>query len=328
MFTLPIAVMLFSAPCADVASCQKQCDSKKGASCVALARLGTEDTRHALYSKACDLGSGEGCRLAAFSFLYELNGQKKDLLKSVPFFERGCAAKDAMSCHALGESYAMGIGTEPNGARAAQLHEKACDLGELQGCASAGVIWDDGKGVKIDKAKAQALFKRACTKEIVTGCYGLASSIAELGDEKSLARALPLMKQACEGGIATACADVGARAMKGVGMKADRAESIVWSRKACDADSAIGCSNLAAALLAGKTAPEMKDAFVAYQKACDQNYVNACNAVGVLQLEAKSPVRDPVAGAKRLKAECAAGNKPACSNLEAFCKAGEQAACP
>lgn len=82
-----------------------------------------------LYGKACDAGDGSAC------FMY--GGHLVDTNRSIDAVKaltKGCDLDDAGSCSLLAGCYDEGVGTKPDGAKAAELFAKGCKLGNAAAC--------------------------------------------------------------------------------------------------------------------------------------------------------------------------------------------------
>ena len=127
---------------------EKACTLYNGAGCNNFARalLHWEDTDPALainperglelLTRACQLGSAQGCTGAGY--IYD-NGENVDIdyNQANVFFKKGCdEIKDpaASSCYNLALNYQQGHGSDASNDRAKEYFDKACQLGDEEAC--------------------------------------------------------------------------------------------------------------------------------------------------------------------------------------------------
>jgi TPR repeat protein len=87
-----------------------------------------------LYSKACQLQEGGGCRQLGQLYARGFGGQPPNAKLALLFAERACALSDAIGCGNAGMNYQLGHGTDRDSQRAARMYKRACDLGGQQFC--------------------------------------------------------------------------------------------------------------------------------------------------------------------------------------------------
>jgi len=192
--------------------------------------------------KACGLEDGGGCSDLGIALLSG-DAASNDAARAATSFDKGCKLGEANGCFNLANLYYDGNGVPADKAKAFVLYEQACNAGKAAGCINLGAAYDDGEGVAVDKTKALALFKRACEGDEAIGCsnlaymhsmgsgtaadQGLAARYYERGCtlgnaksceyaglrhvdgrgvEKNVEKGRALLKQACDGGIQSACA--------------------------------------------------------------------------------------------------------------------------
>jgi hypothetical protein len=99
--------------------------------------------------------------------------------------------------------------------------------------------------------RAAALYGQACDGGEAHGCGNL-GFLYETGNgvEKDGARAVALYKQACEGGDAHGCGNLGFMYEAGNGVGKDDARAAALYKQACDGGHASGCTSLSRLRLA------------------------------------------------------------------------------
>ena len=92
------------------------------------------------------------------------------------------------------------------------------------------------------------------------------------------------LKQACDGGEAKSCFDLGNRYREGEGVAKDLAKAAQLYQKACEAGHAGSCFNLANRYREGEgVAKDLVKAAQLYQQACDEGEARACEVVRQLR---------------------------------------------
>lgn len=118
---------------------KKACDGKSAFGCEICARAldegrGTapdKDGAKQYFEKACNLGSGGGCRSLAMR--YEISDPAR-----IPLLDKACKKDDNLGCMGLGAAYLHGNQGAPKDlAKAKQFLQKACDLGATSACEKA-----------------------------------------------------------------------------------------------------------------------------------------------------------------------------------------------
>jgi len=194
-----------------VAACEYRCREKREAEACAIgaSKLYKGDGIKAdpvkggeLVKLACELESPEGC-----TYLARLDTAKADELtaKATTYFERDCAADQALACLELAERTKAF-----DEARAKTEYKKGLDLaiagcnaGEGILCFAASKVLDAG-GLDIDKdvMRAAELRKRACEGGHASTCMRLASE-TDKEDKRG-----PLIDKACTLGLRKACSQL------------------------------------------------------------------------------------------------------------------------
>ncbi len=96
-----------------------------------------------------------------------------------------------------------------------------------------------------DYGRARALYGQACKGGAAVGCYNLGQIFRTgAGGARDQARARALYGQACKGGDARGCHNLGLMFKRGVGGARDEARARALYGQACKGGDARGCSKL------------------------------------------------------------------------------------
>ncbi|MEZ4319279.1 MAG: SEL1-like repeat protein [Myxococcota bacterium] len=88
-----------------------------------------------LLRDACEAGIGEAC--TALGTALSVKGEHYDAVRSASLFSKGCEARQAASCKALGDAHWKGIGVDRDKERARELYGTACARGIEEACKRA-----------------------------------------------------------------------------------------------------------------------------------------------------------------------------------------------
>ena len=258
---------------------RKACRGRDGESCMTVwhaARApGVADkTRVSLLGEACDGGHAEACR-GLSDAVRQGRGLRKDADRAARLAERSCELGSAAGCTDFG----LQLDRSGQKKRAQSLYERACQGGDSRGCVQRGLGL-----VHKEPIKARALFERACQASDAAGCRNLAKMRSEGKGEADLREAAKAYEAACKAGDGLACAQAGALYAQGGGrIDRDMDKAVKLFRRACAAEEAEGCANLATALLEGDgAARDPAQAAKVLDKACQAKLGRACARLGVL----------------------------------------------
>src|SRR5579863_5083081 len=128
---LPLLVMLFACAAHNAAA--------------AGAATTSSDSSLALFQKACEGGSGDGCE--NLGNLYALGqGVDKNIAKAAELYTHGCELGGAGACNEVGV-LRLNAGDV---AAAVQLFQKSCEGGSSLGCSNLGAQYLSGSGIAKD----------------------------------------------------------------------------------------------------------------------------------------------------------------------------------
>jgi hypothetical protein len=128
--------------CADVATCEKECNA----------------------------GSADRCRRLAVTYELGQGGVGKDEGRSATLYELACTMKDPAACVFAGRMHEYAHGVPKNDERAAAFYGRACDMKWQAGCYNLAIMFENGRGVAKDRAKAGALYQESCAGGAKTAC--------------------------------------------------------------------------------------------------------------------------------------------------------------
>jgi uncharacterized protein len=134
-----------------------------------------------------------------------------------------------------------------------------------------------GSGVAKDEAKAISLLTQACDAGVAAGCYNLGVLHAGRGVARSVA-AVRLFDKSCALGEAAACQALGAAHETGQGgVAVDETKSAELYRRGCDQGASTACNALARMLHLGRgVAKDPAEEALLYARACEGDDVLAC----------------------------------------------------
>ncbi|MEJ7728503.1 MAG: tetratricopeptide repeat protein [Polyangiaceae bacterium] len=164
---------------------------------------------------------------------------------------------------------------------------------------------------KDPEREAASFHEKGCTKGYVKSCTSLGSLAQSQGDS---GKAKVLYARACEAGDAGAC-DALASGYATIGSK-DALQAVVYSRRACELGSGLGCRRLAIALVEGKgVVANPSQGRQALERSCNLGEAGSCFVLADYLRKRGFGPNDPKAAAalhlincnsKRFMASCAA----------------------
>ncbi|ESQ89920.1 hypothetical protein ABAC460_11515 [Asticcacaulis sp. AC460] len=214
-------------------------------SCAVLAEVltATGDTQGAttVADSACAAGASEACRQKAWK-LYD----DGDTVQALPIFTQGCDAKQAWGCAGLADAYEKGKGVTRNRSQAMAYAKTGCEQGQ-------------GGGRHI-----------ACRQH---GTY-----LTYTSDKASINKGEQYLNANCDYGDAASCVWLGKLPLRGKqGITTTLTEGLYYERRACDLNSAEGCTELAMAYEVGNGInPDAGVSVTLYDKACRLSEQTAC----------------------------------------------------
>jgi len=97
----------------------------------------------------------------------------EDYPKALALYSKACDAGSVDGCFHLGAMYSFGYGVTEDDSMALTLFIRACDGGSARGCYVSGIYYRKGNYVPKDKSKAQRFFSKGCSLGSDLACDAL-----------------------------------------------------------------------------------------------------------------------------------------------------------
>lgn len=260
------------------------------------------------YERACDGGHLGGCTMLA-TMVADGVGGPADLRRARQLFAKACvvniswsSASDAGACLMLGDMYAAGEGGPQKPARAAYLYARACDIGDGEACDGLALMMTQEDLMPLNTDEMLVIIAgRACLTNEFDYCEDL-YEIGAVNDAQASAyraalgmfneahrlpagtppsRKKDLLTDACEGGVARACARAAWEWKHGFqNMPVDPQRALDLYLRACVLGDGAGCDEVGDALRSGSAITKnLADAADAYSLACQVAYPPGCRSL-------------------------------------------------
>lgn len=218
--------------------------------------------------------------------------------------------------HAPGEAEfegAMAAARDGDLARSRRLFTQSCDIGNPCACTELGESFVDpppGGGAR-DAQRGALLLERGCEGGDVWGCYALGSAIWRFLPER-VDHAHDLWADACEDGVAEACAELGRLRATGIDGDAAPRDALPLYDRACREGVHYACVMLGQAYAEGiGTSRDPARAAELLTWACDEvGFASACTAWADM-LDVDDELR-----AGLLSRACDGGDREACDEMD------------
>jgi TPR repeat protein len=165
-----------------------------------------------LYQRVCDGGVAEVCN--RLGELYEhVAGFEASPEQVGALYERACAGNCEPGCLNLG----LFLQGEGQNERAAALFDRTCVAGIMPGCHQLALAYERGEGVMASVTRAIELYDEACQGQELDSCLALVTIFTD-GEQAPVdlprarangARAVAILDEGCQAGIARDCDDRG-----------------------------------------------------------------------------------------------------------------------
>lgn len=276
------------------------------------------------FERACEGGHLPGCTMLG-TMVADGVGGPADLRRARQLFAKGCvtniswsSASDAGACLMLGDMYAEGEGGPRQPARAAYLYARACDIGSGEGCDALVELMLDETLIPLDTEDmlgviaARACFTEGldyCGELYMFGTLGMMNSYPDALQTFTAAHRLPagtppnrkkeMLTQACNGGVARACARAAWEWKHGFhNMPVDQTKALELYLQACTLGDGAGCSELGDAMRTGTGVPKsLPEAADAYHLGCQVAYPPACRSLAQMHQSGEITADLPLARA-------------------------------
>ncbi len=222
-------------------------------------------------------------------------------------YERGCDAGSALACNNLATLRAEGYaGLDPNPIAAREIFERACTAGEPAACNNVAFVIGGLPASPRRGPRGARVYKLRCGGPFQVGCVGWGErrDVVPRGTPVDVAQAVAALERACQGGLTTACVNLGAFLYLGRGVTRDRARAEKLFSESCFRGDASACGEQGAALLTLRMDhPKDKKAGLGFlERACNAGEEDACAALYGHMLDDPKREQEGAAGLERLAA--------------------------
>lgn len=237
--------------------------------------------------------------------------------KAVSLYTKACNIGDGNGCMKGGAHYVCGVGVAQNGALGASMLERACDLGETEACFAFAMISIEGRVVPRDTARAYRTLEGACNRGKPRACGALGGMLLTSAPAKEHARAADLLEKACAADDVESCVNFGVILQNGLaGRSKDHPRAFALTKKACEAGHKGACGNLGTLYVMGQGTE--KDEALGVKLlgvACDDGDMGSCVSLAKCLQAGIAGQNDPARAEAVLKLACNRGNGQACRLL-------------
>lgn len=242
------------------------------------------------FTAQCASGNADGC--AGLGWMYSAGrGTTQNRAQAVALYQRACDGNSGQGCYLLADAYLDGDSVARSVDTAARLAAKACkldpgDCGPISD--RLGGAYQYGNGVPRDYAKAGDLYKRSCDSGYGTGCSDLfyVAYAFNVGKDvaRNYAKSAEFYTSSCNGGIAASCTNLGIQYDDGEGVPQNPGKAAALYQKACDGGEGYGCSDLGVDYWYGRGVTQDKTKGLALvKKGCDMGNQYGCDRLKELQ---------------------------------------------
>lgn len=119
-----------------------------------------------IYTKSCDMGDMDACKMVADMYYGNLN-----YTKAVELYSKACKAEVSDACLKVGNLYDSGLGVDVDFKMAAKYYKIACDDKISDGCYNLAEMYELGDGVEKNAKEAMELYGLACDYSRNDACY-------------------------------------------------------------------------------------------------------------------------------------------------------------
>ncbi|BDI61688.1 trypsin-like serine protease [Qipengyuania nanhaisediminis] len=250
------------------------------------------------YAIACDANVGEACLQLGDMIAYF--GASLPFDDAPGYYERACGAGALEGCQRLGAALFYGEGIARNEGGALSLWRHACVNGGSSSCASLVNAVIDSESYAHFSADAVAVMLADCRLGGTASCYrALALYKTGHADIAAINRS-ELEHLACAAHIDEACLDLAHAYYGGVGVARNEDYARSLYTLVCQRES--GECQVARNML---DAPTLR-------RECDSGAMAACARLGMILIDGKLPLHDPLAGFRALRQACLAGQPQVC----------------
>ncbi|MEQ1504855.1 MAG: tetratricopeptide repeat protein [Myxococcota bacterium] len=247
----------------------------------------------------CDGGYQPACHDYA-GYLYDNKGVVSDPAPALRRWKAACDAGELASCTTLARLYRDGgSGVTASPELAGKLATQACTGGYIDGCAVVGELTDAGWSA----AKLDAFYGKLCDAGHRESCWRLARVYYDgIHPEPTPGRLQGLFERGCDLGHARSCYEAGRWDLDHGG---DINQAAGRFGRACELGDAAGCSSQVDLMLTGRVAGTVREAYDAFNVACDVHQsIRACMVLAFALIDGVQVPRDAERGRALLQRVC------------------------
>ena len=234
------------------ASCPKGMSFEEGRGCVPIIAAPVQAV-HRGGKTPCERGDADDCLTRGYAHEHGEGGVEKDVAKALALYNKACDAGSGEGCNNAAYIHRRGLGVSKSYEKAVPLYAKACELNSGSGCNNLGHMYKHGKGVAKDLARAVAIRRKSCDLNSASGCHNLANMVRDgVGVAQDRAEALRLYLKSCEKGSGSGCMRAGKMLWDGEGVKTDRRSAAALYLQGCEAGKGRSCRYAAEAFERGQ----------------------------------------------------------------------------
>ena len=248
---------------------------------------------------ACQNDVASSCFLLAGRY-FKGNKVTVNIVKAKKYFNKACTLGMKKSCD-------LTLGMDKILKETETKYSTGCDKGDISSCSSMGLLLFRGQMIAKDWVKARKYMTKACDKKDKMSC--------------DLLKGLNIVEQyqdECSKGKGSSCLSIGALYFKGdMEGEPNADEALKFFTKACDSESADGCSFIAKMYLKGfGVRPNIQTAAKFFEKACNYGDSNICMMLGSKYEEGNRVKKDVLKAKELYKKACELGDKRGCNRGE------------
>lgn len=273
--------------------------------------MGSASQTHVSQCKRDTSACKPGAAAACVKIADELYSQQEKIFPTTAaeLYRVACADGDGRACDRAGEFE----GIEKSWAKVREYTQKGCELGNGDACARLGFTELEGNGTEKNEARALELMKKACEKSSMRGCRAAAGILLDAtpSDPES---AMPLAEKACNAKYQDGCYVYGMALFKA---KKNFELALTHFDAACkDAaqkNRGLPCNLAGAILFDGMGMKKDRARAMEYfEKSCEQDFAEGCSNAGNFYKKGLGVPRDADKGQQLLDKACKLGAQEHC----------------
>ncbi len=229
--------------------------------------------------------AGNPASVTRLGFAYDMGlGVEPDKAKAIECYEKAADLGSADAANNLGVMYKNGEGVEQNTGKAMELYRKAAELGSTRAMRNLGMIYYNGEGVGQDMTKAAELYAKAADMGDIAAISGLGNMFYHgNGVPVNKQTAAELYTTAAENGDMSATYNLAVMYDDGEGVEQDKQLAAELYFKAAEMGHMSAAYNLALMFMNGDGIEKSdENAAVLFARAAELGHISAANNLGVM----------------------------------------------